>query len=250
MLPPRLAHINDEVASLDQTIDIQQEAVQPRGFVAKQPAVLYEGNHFKANALKDKSSAFLENGQLEQALAAMEEAVDLHRGLAMEQPAVFNVELASSLIHLSHRLERLSRSEEALLAIQESVVLYRTATEDPSPSHHPGLAAALCTLSSLLSKYGIREEALAAIQEASSLYRGLAAKQPATYSSNLAASLRQLSSCLGSLDRQEDTLVTSQEASSNIRSQVISRTHSIQNEAPIPQGETYVILSSHFLTLG
>ncbi|KAF7983332.1 hypothetical protein HWV62_23034 [Athelia sp. TMB] len=236
MLRSRPAHTNDEVTSPDQTVGIQWEVVQPRGFAVKQPVVPFQGKHSKANVLKDKSSAFLESSQLEQALAAMEEAVYLLRGLAVEQPAVFNIELASSLIQLSHRFEQLNRSEEALLAIQESVALYRTATEDSSPSHHPGLAAALYTLSGLLSKYGIREEALAAIQEASSLYRSLVAKQPETYSSNLAASLRQLSSCLGGLDRQEDTLVTGLEADGNIKSSVISQTHSIQNEAPIPQG--------------
>ena len=64
-------------------------------------------------------------GQQEDALRAVEEAVERRRQLAADQPAAFIPVLASSLKNLSDRLSDLGHQEDALKAIEETVELYR-----------------------------------------------------------------------------------------------------------------------------
>jgi Tetratricopeptide repeat len=64
-------------------------------------------------------------GRSEYALAAIQEAVTIRRGLAAARPAAFRPDLASSLNNLSGRLGDLGRREDALAAIQEAVDIRR-----------------------------------------------------------------------------------------------------------------------------
>jgi len=60
-----------------------------------------------------------------EALAAIQEAVDLHRRLAADRPAAFNPDLALSLNNLSARLSDMGHREEALLVTEEAATLRR-----------------------------------------------------------------------------------------------------------------------------
>jgi hypothetical protein len=64
-------------------------------------------------------------GRRKKALAAIQEATDLHRELAAACPDAFRPDLARSLNNLSVWLGDLGRREEALAAIQEATDLYR-----------------------------------------------------------------------------------------------------------------------------
>jgi tetratricopeptide (TPR) repeat protein len=60
-------------------------------------------------------------GRREEALAAIEEAVELYRGLAVLWPDAFRPALAMSLNNLSNRLTALGWREEALTVAKEAI---------------------------------------------------------------------------------------------------------------------------------
>ena len=71
-------------------------------------------------------------GRLVEALAAIQEAVEIRRRLAAGRPDIFRFDLAASLNNLANRLSGLGRREEALAAIQEAVdLMWQLAAERP-----------------------------------------------------------------------------------------------------------------------
>jgi hypothetical protein len=66
----------------------------------------------------------------EEALIAIQEAVELRRQPAADRPAAFNPDLAMSLNNLSICLSNLGHQEEAPMAIQETVKLCRQLAAD------------------------------------------------------------------------------------------------------------------------
>ena len=81
-------------------------------------------------------------GRAGEALAAAQEAVDLYRRLALDNPARYEPNLAASLGNLSIRLSEVGgRAGEALAAAQESVDLYRRLALDDPARYEPDLAA-------------------------------------------------------------------------------------------------------------
>ena len=113
-------------------------------------------------------------GRREEALAATQEAVDIHRRLAQSRPDAFLPDLAVSLNNLGTDLSDLGRREEALAAAQEAVDIYRRLAQSRPDAFLPDLARSLNNLGNRLSDLGRREEALAAAQEAVDIHRRLA----------------------------------------------------------------------------
>ena len=66
---------------------------------------------------------FSDLGRREEALSAIEQAVELRRSLASERPAIFNPELAVSLNNLSRCLSDMGRREDALAATNQAAQL-------------------------------------------------------------------------------------------------------------------------------
>jgi hypothetical protein len=62
-------------------------------------------------------------GRQEEALQAIQEAVELRRRLAADDPSAFNPDLAASLTHLSNGLLDLDRREEAMRVSDEAAEL-------------------------------------------------------------------------------------------------------------------------------
>jgi tetratricopeptide (TPR) repeat protein len=81
-------------------------------------------------SLNNLSLRLSDLGHREDALAAIQEAVELSRKLAADRPAAFNANLATSLNNLSLRLFDLGRQEDALAAIQEAVEFHRKLAAD------------------------------------------------------------------------------------------------------------------------
>jgi tetratricopeptide (TPR) repeat protein len=76
-------------------------------------------------SLNNLSAHLSDLGRQEEALQAIQEAVEFYRRLAADRPAAFNPDLAMSLNNLSNCLSDLGcREEEALQAIQEAVEFY------------------------------------------------------------------------------------------------------------------------------
>jgi tetratricopeptide (TPR) repeat protein len=151
-------------------------------------------------------------GRREEALAAIEEAVQLYRGLAGARPDAFIPDLATSLNNLAKMLSDLGRPEEALAAIEEAVQLYRGLPGARPDAFTPNLALSLNNLASMLSDLGRPEEALAAIEEAVHLQRGLPGARPDAFIPDLATSLNNLAKMLSDLGRPEEALAAIEEA--------------------------------------
>jgi len=66
----------------------------------------------------------------EEALEAVQEAAELYRQLAKDDPTAFNPDLAISLDILSNHLSNLGHREDALDAIREAVELHRRLAKD------------------------------------------------------------------------------------------------------------------------
>jgi tetratricopeptide (TPR) repeat protein len=140
-------------------------------------------------------------GHREEALAASQEAVDIHRRLAQTRPDAFLPDLATSLNNLGNRLSNLGRREEALAASQEAVDIYRRLAQTRPDAFLPYLATSLNNLGGDLSNLGRREEALAASQEAVDIRRRLAQTRPDAFLPDLATSISVMSDVLAALDR-------------------------------------------------
>ncbi|MEQ8249262.1 MAG: tetratricopeptide repeat protein [Alphaproteobacteria bacterium] len=166
----------------------------------------------KAVFLNNLSNDLSAAGRSAEALAAIEEAVKVNRGLASENPARFAPDLASSLNNLSVHLSAAGRHAEALAAIEEAVKVYRGLASANPARFAPDLAGSLNNLSGCLSDAGRNAEALAAVEEAVAIRRGLASENPARYAPDLASNLNNLSLRLSDAGRNTEALAAIEEA--------------------------------------
>ena len=146
-------------------------------------------------------------GRREEALAAIQHAMDIYRQLAEDHPDAFLPRLAASLNNQSICLADLHRREEALAAIQQATDIYRQLAEDHPDAFLPHLAASLVNQSNRLADLHRREEALAAIQQATDIYLQLAEDHHPDFRLLDLAELRNNeSACLSDLGRWEEAL--------------------------------------------
>ncbi|WP_051813173.1 tetratricopeptide repeat protein [Kitasatospora sp. MBT63] len=145
-------------------------------------------------------------GRREQALAAVQEAVRIHRGPAGRTPAD-PAPLAVALVELGVGLAALGRRQEALAATAEAVELYRRpAAGGPTARRRAQLATALGNLGSHLALLGRPEEALAPAREAAEILRQLAEEDPDTWLPAHARALNGLAAELMELGRHREAL--------------------------------------------
>ena len=74
-----------------------------------------------ATSLNNLSIRLAEAGRRDEALTAIQDAVEIYRRLAAANPAAYEPDLAMSLNNLSIRLADAGRRDEALTAIQDAV---------------------------------------------------------------------------------------------------------------------------------
>ncbi|WP_208630395.1 tetratricopeptide repeat protein, partial [Amycolatopsis kentuckyensis] len=151
-------------------------------------------------------------GRYEDALAAINEAVDACRQLAEQRPDAYLPSLAMSLNNLAVQLGDLGRYEEALAAINEATDIRRQLAVQRPDVYLPDFATSLNNLAVQLANLGRHEEAMAAINEAVDAYRQLAEQRPDAYLHDLATSLNNLAVQLANLGRHEDGLAAINEA--------------------------------------
>jgi tetratricopeptide (TPR) repeat protein len=104
-------------------------------------------------------------GRPEEALAASQEAVDIHRRLAQARPDAFLPGLATSLSNLGNRLSTLGRQEEALAVSQEAVDIRRHLAQARPDAFLPDLALNLGGLGAALAAAKRHVEAAVAWHE-------------------------------------------------------------------------------------
>ncbi|MBY0275544.1 tetratricopeptide repeat protein, partial [Candidatus Binatia bacterium] len=162
--------------------------------------------------LANVAVAYSQAGRREDAVAAAQEALDLHRRLAKARPDAFEPDLATSLNNLGAMLSDLGRREDALAAAQEALTIRRRLANARPDAFEPELAASLNNLGNMLSDLGGYEDALAAAQEALDVYRRLAKARPDAFEPYVATSLNNLGAMLRDLGRREEALAAAQEA--------------------------------------
>ena len=119
----------------------------------------------RAGWLVDLSNRLSGLGRLEEALAAIEEAVTTYRQLAQARPDAFLPGLAMSLNNQSACLSDLGRREEALAAIEQAVTVYRGLAQARPDAFLPDLAMSLNNLADILSQLNRHNEASAIRRE-------------------------------------------------------------------------------------
>ncbi|MFP3942051.1 MAG: tetratricopeptide repeat protein [Thermoanaerobaculia bacterium] len=194
------------------------EAALPAGLVPAAP-VVWEAlldpdgsEEERAEILNNRSVHLAAAGRAEEALRAIEEAVEIRRRLAAANPARYGPELAQSLNNLSVHLAVSGRGKDALGASEQAVVIYRRLASAHPAGYEPELASSLNNLSNRLAESGRGEEAVGAVKEAVGIQRRLAAANPARYEPELAKSLNNLSVHLAASCRGKDALGASEEA--------------------------------------
>ena len=156
-------------------------------------------------------------GQIEDALAANSEAVDIRRSLVALEPEVYQSELAMSLNNLGNRLSESGQRKDALAVTAEAVTLYRSLVVTWPDNFRSELAASLNNMVPKLIDLGRIDDALAAISEAVELYRSLAADRTHVFRSDLAMSLNNLGGVHSELGNHEGALAASAEAAEHYR---------------------------------
>ena len=132
----------------------------------------------KAPILNNLSTGLNDAGADEEALAAIQAAVDVYRRLAAANPARYEPDLAMSLNNLSNGLSDTGANEEALAAIQEAVDVYRRLAAANPARYEPDLALSLWNLGDVLTKLGQQDSGNAALEEAVKLLRPHALRWP------------------------------------------------------------------------
>jgi tetratricopeptide (TPR) repeat protein len=131
-----------------------------------------------------------ELGRRAEALAPAQEAVDLHRALAGQNPDAFQPDLASSLNNLATVLSELGRRAEALAPAQEAVDLHRALAQQNPDAFQPDLARSLGAMSQVLAGLERHPEAAAALAEGIRILQPQFEKLPDAFAPLMAA-LRQ-----------------------------------------------------------
>ncbi|MEA3273889.1 MAG: tetratricopeptide repeat protein [Pseudomonadota bacterium] len=103
-----------------------------------------------AMSLTTLARSLAELGQHEEALAAVQDAVDIRHSLAERRPATFLPDLVLSLNNMSALLSSMGRREAALDAVHEAIEIYRELVVKSPDAFHPDLARSLGSLGSIL----------------------------------------------------------------------------------------------------
>ena len=159
-----------------------------------------------ALALNNQSVRLSGLGRREEALHAVDRAVEICEVLAEAQPDAFLPDLADALNNQSLRLTALGRREEALEAINRSVEVYQGLAEGRPDAFLLDLARGLNNQAIGLSDVGRREEALESVNRAIKAYQVLAEAQPDAFLPDLALALNNQSVRLSELGRREEAL--------------------------------------------
>ncbi|MFC3989386.1 tetratricopeptide repeat protein [Actinoplanes siamensis] len=203
--PERLARIGERLPrSSPAAAEVAQRIAERHRRTGRLPEL--------ATALYNLSVRLGDLGRHGPALAAIEEAVLLHRRLAAQEATTYEAGLARSLSGLAVRLGELDQPEPALAAVAEATEIYRRLAGRQPETFLPELALALRNLALGLGALERHPQALTAIEQSVTLYRQLAAAWPDESGPELATSLSVLGITLGLLDRDEQSRAVAEEA--------------------------------------
>jgi tetratricopeptide (TPR) repeat protein len=191
-----------------------------------------------AQALRRRSECQSTLGLLDEPLVAVEESVNILRGLAAEQrsatshsptvslddsrdmseerqrrgPDITNSSIGRSLITLSHSLSRVGRPEDALTAAREAVELFRGLVAGNSCVPESHLIISLLRFSDCQSSLGRKEEAVDTAMEAIHIYAGIDQGQTGWDMDNHTEALTNLARGLRETGHHDEALETDTKA--------------------------------------
>lgn len=198
-------------SQLFEVIRAQEEVITAYRESAATDPVIY--SPMLADALASIVRTLAQVGRSEDALAAAEEVVELHRGeLARDRSSNDHLaSLANDLRILGFIQGELGRREDALASTEEVVSIRRELAKRQPVEYMPDLAQSLIDLGRRWSELGQRENALACTEEAVAILRDLMNRWP-VFLLDFAASLSELGNRQSELGREEEALVTTEEA--------------------------------------
>ncbi|MEU8625859.1 tetratricopeptide repeat protein [Streptomyces sp. NPDC048669] len=171
-----------------------------------------------ATSLHYLSMRLGEAGRRKEALAAIEEAVRIRRGLVRlslrgsRNRNAYLQDLAQSLNNLSADLSMAGRENESRAASKKSNTIRKSLEKADPNAYLPDIAESLNNLSIRQRHVGQRDDRLYAVKRAIEHYRGLAEANPTAYLPKLAMSLNNLSNRLGEVGRRKEALAAIEEA--------------------------------------
>jgi Tfp pilus assembly protein PilF len=120
----------------------------------------------------------------------------IRRGLAADQPQVYQPDVATVLNNLGLVLRELRELDGARRACEEALAIRRGLAADQPQVYQPDVAAVLNNLGNVLLELHELDGARRNFEKALALYRNLAADQPQVYHPNVAAALNNLGAVL------------------------------------------------------
>ncbi len=150
--------------------------------------------------------------RLTEAETAYREALEVRRKLAVEQPQVYESDVATTLNNLGNVLRDLRRLTEAETAYREALESYRKLAVEQPQVYESDVAMTLNNLGTVLSDLRRLTEAETAYREALESYRKLAVEQPQVYESDVATTLNNLGNVLSDLRRLTEAETAYREA--------------------------------------
>lgn len=155
-------------------------------------------------SLRTRSSRLARLGQRDEALAAIEQAIEIRRDRACVDRRSQDAAMAQMLSVLAVRLAQAGRIEDSLTASEQAVAAYeRLACAQPAV-YEPVLAQRLGNLAVRLAKARRRAEALAASERVVAIHRRLAACNPVGFEPLLWTSLNNHADRLTEAARLEE----------------------------------------------
>jgi hypothetical protein len=122
------------------------------------------------------------------------ETLSLYRGLAADNPAKYNPDVAATLNNLAILHKKNGNYTQAETEYNEALTIHRRLAASSPAKYYPDVATALNNLANLHQKNGDHTQAETEYNEALTLYRGFAADNPAKYNPSVAMTLNNLAS--------------------------------------------------------
>jgi tetratricopeptide (TPR) repeat protein len=160
------------------------------------------------SVLLDYARRLVEAGRRTDAVAALDEAVEIGARHVRQQPLRYAPNMAAALLARAHVLAELDRFAEAVSSAQGAVDIYRTLTPADPARFEPVLFAALTSLGFWRHRRGARDAALTAFEEAAALARGL----PPERDADRATALHNHGAVLHQVGRSAEALPVIEEA--------------------------------------
>jgi tetratricopeptide (TPR) repeat protein len=152
------------------------------------------------SVLLDYARRLTEAGRREEALAALDESIQIGNKHIQDKPLRYAPNMAAALLTKAHLLADLNRVEEALSSVTGAVDIFRTLVPTDPERFEPVLFAALTSLGFWRHQRGELDKALPAFRDAAAI----APKLPPSRDGDRAMALHNYGAVLHKLGRSEE----------------------------------------------